>query len=172
VLDLKRWTMGKWKAVRKVKEQDGLLKSIVAMMIKNSGFAEEFDVPVGLLVMTQRDTGRPTAVVTYLMDSPEVADNMTVVTTYKMSKDEAMKILNVGAGAAITWLKPRAMDMIARSVLEGAISMPDLLSLVAYETVTPPTDLDGDSQAGREFNNVLGRVALESYSFGTAPIEE
>jgi len=163
--------MGKWKAVRKVKEQDGLLKSIVAMMIKNSGFAEEFDIPVGLLVMTQRDTGRPAAVVTYLMDSPEVADNMTVVNSYTMTKDEAMKILNVGAGAAITWLKPRAMDMIARSVLDGSISMPDLLSLVAYETVTVPAELDGNSQTGREFNNILGQVALENYSFG-APIEE
>ena len=151
--------MGKWKAFRKSKEQDVLLKSIVAMMIKRSEFAVEFDIPVGMIVMTQRGTNRGAAVVTYLMDSPEVVEKMMVVRTYKMTKDEAMKILNIGSGAAITWLKPRAMDLIARSVLDGSISMPELLSLVAYETVTPPADLH-EGRLSQEFNATFGSIAM------------
>ena len=141
------------------------------MMIKRSEFAVEFDIPVGMIVMTQRGTGKGAAVVTYLMDSPEVEEQMTVVRTYKMSKDEAMKIINIGAGAAITWLKPRAMDLIARSVLDGSISMPDLLSLVAYETVTPPADIR-EGKLSQEFNATLGGIALNGGFVSSNSIDE
>jgi len=150
--------MGKWKAVRKEK-QDDLLRVIIKRMVAEDPTAEAYEVPLGLIGMFHRESGGPAAVVTFLMDSPEVAEQMNSIRLYRMERGDVEKIITIGAGAAITWLRPRAMDLLARAVLEGEISMPDFLALVAYETVMPPFDLR-EGKAEKEFSSTLGGIAL------------